>query len=151
MLPQDLEESSGVGGQQHIYPVLNVSKVSMISAEASILLCKALQGALYAAIDYLENDADTSGAQRRPGCTPKEVSECHSAPPFHAHLVHVHDQRSALSIAHHELVPNTLATHSDYGMYCVYKLAQHGIHAATKQLQRTVLHVTLRDVFALYV
>ena len=75
MVSQDLEESSGVGGQQHIYPVLNVSKVSMISPEASILLCKALQGALYAAMDYLENDADTSGAQTRSTYTPEEVSK----------------------------------------------------------------------------
>ena len=75
LVVQDLQESSGVGGQQHILPVQNVSKESMISPEAGILLCKALQGALYAAMDYLENDADTSGAQTRSTYMPEEVSK----------------------------------------------------------------------------
>lgn len=50
---QDLEESSGVGGRKDILPIKNLSKETEPTPEAGVLVCRALQQALYAAVDYL--------------------------------------------------------------------------------------------------
>lgn len=50
---QDLEESSGVGGRKDILPIKNLSKETEPTPEAGVLMYRALQQALYAAVDYL--------------------------------------------------------------------------------------------------
>ncbi len=53
VLLQDLEESSGVGGRKDILPIKNLSNETTPTSEASALVCRALQQAQYAAVDYL--------------------------------------------------------------------------------------------------
>ncbi len=50
---QDLEESSGVGGRKDILPIKNLSQETEPTPEAGVLMYRALQQALYAAVDYL--------------------------------------------------------------------------------------------------
>ena len=50
---QELEDSSGVGGRKDILPIKNLCKETAPTAEARLLVCRALQQALYAAVDYL--------------------------------------------------------------------------------------------------
>ena len=50
---QDLEESSGVGGRKDILPIKNLSKEMTPTTEAGVLVCRAIQQALFAATDYL--------------------------------------------------------------------------------------------------
>ena len=50
---QDLEERSGVGGRKDILPIKNLSTETRPTPEAGVLVCRALQQALYAAVDYL--------------------------------------------------------------------------------------------------
>ena len=50
---QELEGTAGVGGQKDILPIKNFSSEAAPTAEASMLMLKALQQALYAAMDYL--------------------------------------------------------------------------------------------------
>ena len=59
---QDLEDRSGVGGCKDILPIKNLSKEMTPTPEAGILVCRALQQALYAAVDYLRgrDDMETS-------------------------------------------------------------------------------------------
>ena len=59
---QDLEDRSGVGGCKDILPIKNLSKEITPTPEASVLVCRALQQALYAAVDYLRgrDDMETS-------------------------------------------------------------------------------------------
>ncbi|DBA72796.1 TPA: hypothetical protein ACH3X2_010185 [Trebouxia sp. C0005] len=52
-LMEDLEEDSGVGGSKDILPIKNLSKETEPTPEAGVLVCRALQQALYAAVDYL--------------------------------------------------------------------------------------------------
>ena len=55
---QELEDSSGVGGRKDILPIKNLSSETAPTAEASVLVCRALQQALYAAVDYLRECDD---------------------------------------------------------------------------------------------
>ena len=50
---QELEETSGVGGRKDILPIKNLCKEMAPTAEVRVLVCRALQQALYAAVDYL--------------------------------------------------------------------------------------------------
>ena len=50
---QVVEDSSGVGGRKDILPIKNLSKENYPTPEAGILVCRALQQALFAAVDYL--------------------------------------------------------------------------------------------------
>ena len=45
--------SSGVGGLKDILPIKNLSTETRPTPEAGVLVCRALQQALYAAVDYL--------------------------------------------------------------------------------------------------
>lgn len=60
---QELEETSGVGGRKDILPIKNLSKETAPTPEAGVLVCRALQQALYAAVDHLRecDEMDTSG------------------------------------------------------------------------------------------
>ena len=62
---QELEGTAGVGGRKDILPIKNFSSEAAPTVEASMLMLKALQQALYAAMDYLrECDAvDTSSPE----------------------------------------------------------------------------------------
>ena len=59
---QELEDTSGVGGRKDILPIKNLSNETAPTAEARVLVCRAVQQALYAAVDYLRecNDMETS-------------------------------------------------------------------------------------------
>ena len=122
LMSQDLQESSGAGGQQHIFPVQNVSKESMISPEASILLSKALQGALYAAMDYLENDADTAEAQTRPDYTADQVREGPSVFLPSCTCYVCQPNSSGKPACAHEPVCMTFAMHSIYNIACMLQV-----------------------------
>ena len=50
---QELEDSSGVGGPKDIMPIKNFSEGMASSAEVRVLVCRAPQQALYAAVDHL--------------------------------------------------------------------------------------------------
>ena len=50
---QDLDESSSVGGRKDILPIKNLTEETHPTREASVLVCRALQQAMYAAVDYL--------------------------------------------------------------------------------------------------
>ena len=50
---QELEDTSGVGGRKDILPIKNLSSETAPTAEARVLVCRAVQQALYAAVDYL--------------------------------------------------------------------------------------------------
>lgn len=54
---QELVNSSGVGGRKDILPIKNSSEAAP-TAEARVLVCRALQQALYAAVDYLRECDD---------------------------------------------------------------------------------------------
>ena len=73
-LAQDLLESSGMGGLNDIHPIQNLSRESTVSMEASILLCTALRAALFAAVDYLEDDPDSMDLDPPATHTPSKVS-----------------------------------------------------------------------------
>lgn len=55
---QELKHSSGVGGRKDILPIKNLSDETAPIAEAGVLVCRALQQALYAAVDYLRECED---------------------------------------------------------------------------------------------
>ena len=55
---QELQDSSGVGGSKDILPIKNLSEGTTPTAEARVLVCRALQQALYAAIDHLRECDD---------------------------------------------------------------------------------------------
>lgn len=50
---QELERTAGVGGRKDILPVKNFSEEMEPTAEVSVLMCRALQQALYAAEDFV--------------------------------------------------------------------------------------------------
>ena len=52
--------STGVGGQKYILPIKNFTKEMTPTAAAGILVCRAIQHALYAAEDYLRDSGDYS-------------------------------------------------------------------------------------------
>ena len=54
---QELEDSSGVGGRKDILPIKNLSSETAPTVEARVLVCRALQQALYAAVDYFRECA----------------------------------------------------------------------------------------------
>ena len=60
---QDLEESSGVGGRKDILPIKNLSEETQPTPEAAVLVCRALQQALYAAVDYLREYDEMSPSE----------------------------------------------------------------------------------------
>lgn len=55
---QDLESTAGVGGQKDTLPIKNLSNEGAPTLKGSILILKALQQALYAAMDYLRECDD---------------------------------------------------------------------------------------------
>ena len=55
---QELEGTAGVGGQKDILPIKNLSNETAPSVEARMLMLRALQQALYAAMDYLRECGD---------------------------------------------------------------------------------------------
>ena len=55
---QELEGTAGVGGRKDILPIKNFSSEAAPTVEASMLMLKALQQALYAAMDY-QRECDT--------------------------------------------------------------------------------------------
>ena len=67
-------DSSGVGGLNDIYPIQNLSREAKVSVEAGMLLCRALQAALYAAVDYLQDQPDTMEPDATSAYTAAEVS-----------------------------------------------------------------------------
>ena len=62
---QELEESSGVRGRKDILPIKNLCKEMHMAhtAEARVLICRAVQQALYAAVDYLRECDEMEMAQ----------------------------------------------------------------------------------------
>ena len=66
---QELEGTTGVGGRKDILPIKNFSSEAAPTVEASMLMLKALQQALYAAMDYLrECDAVDSSPEPEVTC-----------------------------------------------------------------------------------
>ena len=55
---QELEDSSGVGGRKDILPIKSLSSETAPTAEVRVLVCRAMQQALYAAVDYLRDCDD---------------------------------------------------------------------------------------------
>ena len=86
---QELEGTAGVGGQKDILPIKNLSNETAPSVKTSILMLKALQQALYAAMDYLREceDTETSSADTETGSVDTEVIRCLADTPC---LDHVH-------------------------------------------------------------
>jgi len=66
-----------VGGQKDILPVKNLNSETAPTLEAGVLMLKALQQALYAAMDYLRecDDMDTGSTEAE-----AEVSLSHVCP-----------------------------------------------------------------------
>ena len=63
---QELEETSGVGGRKDILPIKNLSQETAPSVEAGMLVCRALQQALFAAVDYLRESDEMQSAVEDP-------------------------------------------------------------------------------------
>lgn len=57
---QELVESSGVGGRKDIMPIKNFSEGMTSTAEVRVLVCRALQQALFAAVDQLRERKNVS-------------------------------------------------------------------------------------------
>lgn len=72
---QDLLTSSGMGGLNDIHPIQNLNTGFTVSVEAGILLCTALRAALFGAVDYLEDNADSADSDAPSDAySPTEVS-----------------------------------------------------------------------------
>ncbi|KAL3148736.1 Interferon-induced protein 44-like [Trebouxia sp. C0009 RCD-2024] len=59
-LIEELVESSGVGGRKDIMPIKNFSEGMTSTAEVRVLVCRALQQALFAAVDQLRERKNVS-------------------------------------------------------------------------------------------
>ncbi len=62
---QDVAETSGVGGRKDVLPIKNFCDESEPTMEAGVLVYRALQEALYAAMDHLRRSSEMLNQNQR--------------------------------------------------------------------------------------